>query len=54
MMQFIINIFLLITLYALKTIKYIFAFILYTKLMIKYFFTVSQRDNKSDYFINNK
>ena len=53
-MQFVINIFLLVILYALKTIKYIFAFILHTKLMIKYFFSVSQRDNKSDYFIKNK
>ncbi len=53
-MQLVINTSLLIILYALKTIKYIFAFILHTKLMIKYFTSVSQRENKSDHFINNK
>jgi len=38
-MQYITNLFLLIILFALKAIKYIFAFILHTKLIIKYFTT---------------
>jgi len=53
-MQLITNIFLITILYALKTIKYIFAFILHTKLMIKYFSSYFQKKNKSDNFINNK
>ena len=53
-MQYITNIFLLILLYSLKTVKYIFAFILHTKLMIKYFHSNSLRETKSDNFLNNK
>ena len=46
-MQYFINIFLLIVLYVLKTIKYIFAFLLQTKHMIIHFtLNISKRKQK--------